>query len=236
MKELLDPERIAYYLREFGLEDVLPASLRQHLSLYSFATDETLCNQGEEPQYIHFLVKGKVKVFNTSTEGRTLLINFTTPLGVLGEIECIRQMTYLNTVMAVGEVETIAFHKRWLLHYEREASLLHFLLQMVTEKFYIKSVALSFNLLHPVEVRLASYLLSVSSNEKQEDVAGIHMTSLRDIANLIGTSYRHLNRVLQRFCADGLVERSRGIVVVIDRQGLNEVAGHNIYENGDRKL
>lgn len=235
MKEIIDMDRINQYFNQFGLEDVFPEPLRQHLAIYRFEPEEALCLQGGEPQFLFLLVQGKVKVYTTSTEGKTLLISFTTPLGVIGEIECLRGRENLNTVTAVSSVETIGVHKRWLSQYGEEASFLRFLLDMVSEKFYMKSISLSSNLLYPVEVRLASYLLSVSFDDEKGSYPGVSMANIKDTANLIGTSYRHLNRVLQSFCSSGLVERKRGTLVVKDRKGLTAVAGRNIYEREERR-
>lgn len=234
MKEIMDRNLVHQYLNTFGLENVFPEGLRQHLVLYQFEPGEALCLQGEKPEFLFFLVQGKIKVYTTSAEGKTLLINFTTPLEVIGEIECLRGKENLNTVTAVTPVEAIGIHKRRLSQYEEEASFLSLLLHMVTEKFYRKSISLGSNLLYPVEVRLASYLLSVCLEDESEP-ASEPMSSLKDIANLIGTSYRHLNRVLQKFCSDGLVERRRGSMIVKNRKGLYMVAGHNIYEREERR-
>lgn len=234
MKKLEEPARINQYLAEFGLNAVLPDALRERLVLYRFEPDENLCLQGEEAQYIHFIVQGKVKVFTNSTDGKTLLVNFTVPLDVIGEIECLSGKVNLNTVAAVSRVESLGLHKRWLSQ-SVDASFLRFLLDLVTRKFYSKSVSLSKNLLYPVEVRLASYLLSLSDEETAGKYGNISMTNVKDAANLIGTSYRHLNRVLLQFCKAGLVERSKGALIVKDRKRLTDVAGVNIYENGDQK-
>lgn len=235
MRRLENTQQIERYVHEYGLGNVLPEELRGRLGLYRFEPDEALCRQGEEPQYIHFLVQGKVKVYTASTDGKTLLVNFSAPLGVIGEIECLSGNEFLNTVTAVTVVETLAVHKRWLAHYDEEASFLRFMLDMVTAKFYSKSIALSQILLYPVEVRLASYLLSVSEENNGGAETGVSIYNLKDAANLIGTSYRHLNRVLREFSHKGLVERGRGTLLVKDRKRLTEVAGRNIYENGGRK-
>ncbi|MCM3628516.1 cyclic nucleotide-binding domain-containing protein [Paenibacillus glycanilyticus] len=231
MKEIGDAEQIHRYLNQYALDDVFPSSLRQHLALYRFEPEEALCTQGEVPGFIFFLMRGKVKVFTTSADGNTLLVNFTSPLGVIGEIECLSEMENLNTVSAVTPVEAVGFHKRWLQLYREEVPFLQFMLHLVTEKFYNKSVSLSFNLLYPVEVRLASYLLSVTT----ADHAIVSTASLKDMANLIGTSYRHLNRIILSLCKMNLIERSRGTLLVKDRKGLEAAAGRNIYENGERK-
>ena len=85
--------------------------------------------------------------------------------------------------------------------------------------------------MYPVEVRLASYLLSISTDEggtvMHEELDAFNLT---DIANLIGTSYRHLNRVIQKLCADGYIERHQGLIRIRNRAGLRHIAGHNIYE------
>lgn len=188
--------------------------------------------QGDVCQYLYVLVKGKIKIFTTSAEGKSLILSFKTPLEVIGDIEYIRDIHLINTVEAVSQVDMIGVHFRWLKkHGDHHAPLLRFLLDIITQKFYLKSNFLSFNLLHPVEIRLASYLLSVSFDESGSLVDGqISSSSLKDAANLIGTSYRHLNRVILKFCEQGWVERDKGLIRVKDKEGLRKLIGHNIYE------
>jgi CRP-like cAMP-binding protein len=232
MKQIQDRARLDHYLRDYQIESVFPEQLLAHLSLYRFEQGELICSQGEPAEYLYVLVKGKVKIFTTQEEGKTLILSFKTPLEVIGDIEYVRGMDILNTVEAVSPVWMIGVHHRWLKKYgSGYAPLLQFLLDIITKKFTIKSNSLSFNLLHPVEVRLASYLLSVSFDESDSLFDGKpNKISLIDTANLIGTSYRHLNRVIQQFCAEGLVERHKGYISVKDRKGLSELAIHNIYE------
>jgi len=235
MKSSHNEERIEAYLRQYQLADVWPEGLKKHLQLFRLEPDEELCRQGEKPQYIHLIVEGKVKVYTTSFEGNTLLVAFMKPPGLIGEIEGVRGWDNLNTVTAVTEVETIGFHKRVLGELDGEARFIRFLLERVTEKFYSKSLSLSFNLLHPVEVRLASYLLSVTSDEQAGSADGVAISTMKDTASLLGTSYRHMNRVLLNFITGGLVKRDKGELIVTDRQGLSRVAGRNIYEIEDRR-
>lgn len=233
MKEIENAsDQIGQYLARYALEDIFPSSLRQHLVLFQFEPEEALCKQGDAQEWIFVIVRGKVKVYTTSTEGNTLLVNFTSPLGVIGEIECLNGLETLNTVTAVTTVQAIGIHKRYLHLYREEVSFLQFLLHLISDKFYNKSISLSFNLLYPVEVRLASYLLSVTTPQEIK----VSTANLKDIASLIGTSYRHLNRVILKFCKLRLIERNRGTLVVHDRQGLKEAAGRNIYEqHGERR-
>ncbi|MFM1652903.1 Crp/Fnr family transcriptional regulator [Brevibacillus sp. B_LB10_24] len=232
MKEIKDREQLKQYMQANHLESVFPEQIIPHLSLYGFAQEELICSQGEPLQYLYVLVKGKIKIYTTSPEGKTLILSFKTPLEVIGDIEYVRGIDFINTVEAVSSVLMIGVHHRWLKKYGSEyAPLLTFLLDIITQKFHSKSNSLSFNLLYPVEVRLASYLLSVSFDESDSLYTGqVSTVSLTDTANLLGTSYRHLNRVIKQFCAEGLIERSKGFILVKDREGLRTLAGHNIYE------
>ncbi|MBG9771800.1 Crp/Fnr family transcriptional regulator [Brevibacillus laterosporus] len=232
MKEISDREQLNHYLHAHQIESVFNEQVLPHLALYSFKQGEIICSQGESAQYLYLLVKGKVKIYTTSMEGRTLILSFKTPLEAIGDIEYVRGTDILNTVEAVSPVHLIGVHHRWLKKYGRDYSpFLQFLLEIITRKFYIKSNSLSFNLMYPVEVRLASYLLSVSYDESNSLFKGqLSTVSLRDVANLIGTSYRHLNRVIRQFCTEGLIERNKGFILVKDRAGLSALTSHNIYE------
>ncbi|WP_068785783.1 Crp/Fnr family transcriptional regulator [Paenibacillus phocaensis] len=232
MKEVADPALLADYIETYGLRKVFPEALLPYLSLYGFERGELICTQGEPSHSMYVLVRGKIKIFNTSPEGRTLVISFKNPLEVVGDVEFIRDGDIVNTVEAVSPVHMIGVEYRWLHRYGADHSpLLYFLLDIITKKFYMKSSSMSFNLLYPVEIRLASYLLSVSFDEADALFLGkLGTADLADAANLIGTSYRHLNRVLQKFAGLGLIERNREGITVKDRDGLQNLVSRNIYE------
>jgi CRP-like cAMP-binding protein len=232
MKEIKDRKQLDRFINDYQIESIFNEQLLSHLSLYSFDQGERICSQGEPSHYLYVLVKGKLKVYTTSAEGKTLIVSFKTPLEIIGDIEYIQGIDLINTVEAVSPVLMIGVHYKWLKKYGKDyLPLLHFLLDVITQKFTIKSYVMSFNLMYPVEVRLASYLLSVSFDESDTKFKGqVNTVNLTDVANLIGTSYRHLNRVILQFCKEGLIERQKGFVLVKDREGLRAIAGHNIYE------
>ncbi|MFC0215738.1 Crp/Fnr family transcriptional regulator [Paenibacillus chartarius] len=232
MKEIKDKTLLESYLRDHELESIFHEKIRPHLSLYTYKRGELICSQGESPECLYILVKGKLKVFMTNPEGKMLVISFKTALELVGDIEYVQETDILNTVEAVSSVHMIAAPFRILREYGREhAPLLQFLLKVITKKFYMKSSSLSLNMMYPVEVRLASYLLAVSSDESENPVSGLLSTAeLKDVANLIGVSYRHFNRIVLQFCSNGLLERVKGGVVVKNPDGLSKLAIRNIYE------
>lgn len=232
MEAFYDEQQLLHYLKQFNLEQVFEQKLRPNMDICRFDKCELICRAGEISEYLYVLVQGKIKIFTTSAQDKTLVLCFKTPLEVVGDVEFVRESNIVNTVQAVTPVTMLRIHYRWLAeHAGDHAPLLRFLLKIMTDKFYIDSNFSNFNLMYPVEVRLASYLLSISTEEAgnivHEELDAFNMT---DIAHLIGTSYRHLNRVIQKLCADGLIERKQGLLLVKDQDGLRALAGHNIYD------
>jgi len=227
-----DLKQLDYYLKYHQIESIFNEKLREHMSLYKFEQGELICNQGDSSKYMYVLVKGKLKIYTTSVEGKTLILSFKKPLELIGDIEYVRGTEILNTVEAVSTVYMIGIEHRWLKKYGSDhPPFLQFILEIITEKFFIKSNSLSFNLMYPVEVRLASYLLSISYDDSDSFLnEQLSTATLKDAANLIGTSYRHLNRVIQQFCKEGFIERINGHILIKDREGLSTLASNNIYE------
>lgn len=232
MKEVHDVDRLNNYLRQYKLEEVFHAPLRSHLTLYHLVPGNVICYQGQQSEQLYVLVQGRIKIYTNSHEGQSLIVSFKTPPEMIGDIEYIRQIEIINTVEAVTDVELIGVPYVWLRKFGNDhPPLLRFLLDIITRKFYVKSDFLSFNLLHPVEIRLASYLLSFAAEEEVLHGSFHHeVIGLSDTANLIGTSYRHLNRIVEKFCKDGLVERgARGKIRIRNLEGLRAIVeGHNV--------
>jgi CRP-like cAMP-binding protein len=232
MTEIYEVDLLKQYLKTYQLESIFNEDIMPYLSLNRFDKGEFIFSQGEHAQFLYFLVKGKIKIYRTSSEGKTLILSFKTPIEVVGDIEYVQEINTINTVEAVSTVHMIGIRHTILKKFLKDYSpFLNFILKIITEKFYLNSNSMSLNLMSSVEVRLASYLLSVTSDENEQSLNGqLSTTSLTDTANLIGTSYRHLNRVIHQFCADGLVERSKGLILIKNRDRLKTLAGGNIYE------
>ncbi|WP_285767067.1 cyclic nucleotide-binding domain-containing protein [Peribacillus sp. SI8-4] len=232
MKKINDSLGILEYLDQFQLNLVFSEESKRKLSLHHFQKGEILCARGEDIQYMYFLIKGKVKIFTTSPEGKSLIVRFKTPLALFGDVEYVKGMNVLHTVEAVSEGMVLRIHFDDLRAMESNRSeFLNFLLEIITQKFYTESHATSLNRLHPVETRLASYLLSLSSEGGGSMFHKEMGTSnLTEIADLIGTSYRHLNRVIRKLCEEGVIKRSQGSLYIEDLSMLRELADGNIYE------
>lgn len=219
-------QKISRYLDRYELGSLFPKGIKQEMRFETYRAGDCLFSQGESADSVYFLVEGKLKVSMLSPEGKRLIVAFKTPFDIVGDIEYVRQIPFINTVEAVTETGVIRI-SYGLLQAEMadNPAWLQFLLNTITEKFEMKSRAMNFNLLYSVDVRVASYLLSMTPTHEIID-----STSLVDMADLIGTSYRHLNRVLKQFELNGWIMKKRGTITLLDRKALLQQASRNIYE------
>lgn len=214
------------FIEHFQLNEVMNEVLLQNLSTSKFHKGQLILQQGEQPEYLYFLVEGRVKVFAASDVGKKLILAFNGPFSVLGDIEFVQHAPYLNTIEAITDVTMLKLPLSIVHQYGMQhLPFMTFILETLTRKFYINANASRFNLMYSVEVRLASYLLSMTT---EEDALSVH--HLRDVADLIGTSYRHLNRIIGQLSEEGYLERKNRIIRILDREKLHELAKHNIYE------
>ncbi|WP_033541813.1 Crp/Fnr family transcriptional regulator [Planococcus sp. CAU13] len=218
--------QIAQSLEQFGLLELFPAHVQQEMVVRTYTGGERLFSQGDEADTLYLLIKGKAKISMLSPEGKRLILAFKTPFDIVGDVEYVRNCPFINTVEAVTDLVVICISYEALRREMADnAAWLQFLLQTITTKFETKTRAMNFNLLYTVDVRVASYLLSMTPAQQM-----LESTSLVDMADLIGTSYRHLNRVLQQFEQAGWIVKKRGKIILLDRDALLEQAGQNIYE------
>ncbi|PGS26321.1 hypothetical protein COC59_12180 [Bacillus cereus] len=203
-----------------------------YFQLNHFEKGELICNIDDEMDRLYFVVKGKVKVYTITPEGKKLILRFINLLAVVGDIEFIQNSKAHNAVEACSEVVAISIShtviRNKLLQHPK---LMNFLLENIANTLKISTRFTALNLLYPVEVRVASYLLSISTDCNGNMYKGdLDATSVTSIADFIGGSYRHVIRVLQKFYNEKLIEKSNGVIVIKDFSRMKEVAKDNIYE------
>ena len=103
-------------------------------------------------------------------------------------------------------------------------------LKSLGKKFINASISSSINILYPLENRLASYLLAVAPEDNDlSNLDGIITYKFTEMADLLGASYRHLIRTINKLCEDKIIRKERNLITILDRNALKELAG-DLYE------
>ncbi len=232
MKRISDRNLLDAYIRKFSLDSLFQKDMRPYMSLMSFERGECICNTGDELDYFYFDVKGKLKVYTLMENGKSLLLRFNKPLSVLGDVEFMSGYKIKCNVDSLNESHLIGIsvddiHK----HAGSDPIFLSYVIRGLGYKLYMISNSTSINLLYPLEKRFASYIISITSEDANiKCINEIKTASMTEMATLLGTSYRHLNRVISELSDKGIVNKKNGKIAVLDYPALKTLAGELLYE------
>lgn len=156
---------IIHYLKTNKMLEIFSEIDAAYFQVNHFEKGELICNIDDAMARLYFVVKGKVKVYTITPEGKKLILRFINPLAVVGDIEFIQNSKAHNVVEACSDVIAISIShaviRNKLLH---DPIFMNFLLENIANTLKISTRFTALNLLYPVEVRVASYLLSISTD------------------------------------------------------------------------
>ncbi|WP_181907264.1 Crp/Fnr family transcriptional regulator [Cohnella lupini] len=231
MKKINDPEALRSLMDQHRISGLFNMGTEAAMELYSFDKGENVCSVDDPIDHLFMLVKGKIKIYRVLPNGKSILIRFYNPLSTIGDLEMLNDLTARSTVESVNDTIFIGIHRQALEETAyQDPAFLRFVMKHLAYKLHTFSNASSLNLLYPVETRFASYLVSITMDDNdQAQIEEIKTGKLTEIAEMLGTSYRHLNRVISQFAEEGIVERTRGSLFVKDIQRLKQLANGNLY-------
>lgn len=193
--------------------------------LYLFNKNDYICKEEENLNNMFFLVEGKAKVSKHLENGKSLLISFYNPFTIIGDVEFIRNNPTDCSVQAIKDTYCIGINfdivRTQLI---KDCKFLINICDYLSEKLTSGSNNSSINLLYPLENRLASYIVAFTNLDTYNKKFTFE-ESYSEIAELLGTSYRHLNRTLSKFCSDKILKRHKKEFIIEDLDKLLCLAG-----------
>lgn len=212
-----------FYIRKLEEITILENTIYQYLELCIFNKGDCLLYQGQTLEYLYILLDGSIKSCHSTSNGTTVINAFSSPITVLGEIEFLNQCDVNNSVYAMEE--TICFrisiiqYKDMLLN---DLFFMRYLAKTIADKLQSSNNNTSISINYPVENRLASYFIA-SHNQL------IINQNFVQTAEMIGCSYRQLQRTLTMFCKNGYIKKTgRSIFCILNLKAL-ESLGKDLY-------
>lgn len=185
-------------------------------------------HQGQEAHSLYALLRGRVKMLQTTPEGQEVILHIVTPGEVFGAIAVLTETTYPASAQALEESEALVWDggtMAWLMErYPRIAwNLLPLLLARLREaQDRLRELATE-----RVERRIARTLLRLARQVGRKVEGGVLLDlplSRQDLAEMTGTTLYTVSRVLSRWEQEGLVEAGRERVLIRSPHGLVSIA------------
>lgn len=227
LKKSKDNTLLKTYIKKYLLDSFLNKDLINYCELHTFKKNEMICTLNETMNYMYFLVKGKAKIYTLISTGKSLLLSFTTPLSIMGDIEFLDNPAADCSVQALESCHCIAIPIDKVQKFAcNDPKFLRFIISSLEKKLRNNSNFSSINMLYPLKNRFASYLLSIPNTDDKI----VEIEELTHISELLGSSYRHLNRVIKDLCDTNIILKELNTIKILNIDRLKMLA-LDIYKN-----
>ena len=181
---------------------------------------EYLVREGETLTCLYFILSGKSKVILSLSDGKRLLVAYFLSSGTIGDVELIEgNLTILASVQAVTPLTCLVLP---LAHYQSILMNNLTFMQHVARELAVRLVKSNINgaitTLQPVETKLCAYISQAAYNN-------LFRENLTEVAEMIGSSYRHLLRTLDKLIDDQLIEKTKEGYRILDEPELARRGG-----------
>lgn len=150
-----------------------------------------------------------------------MLLRYCKAPAILGDIEIIEECTIQSNCVAAENCKflfiPVHIYKKCLQH---DAYFTQLLLKELAYKLKTCTISSRVNALSSVATRLAAYYCTLESIETSSEY--IETRTLGEVASLIGTTKRHLNRILKKWSEEEVIVRNGDTLQILNWEKLKQ--------------
>lgn len=214
MKRNYNQKEIRIASDSLDFKQIFSKDYSSEFLLFEFQKNDFIIQEGFLNDYLFFLINGMAKCFTYSRNGKSQFISyvkFHESVGISGSMwgnmpNC--------SVQAIEKCLCIALP----LHNLREELLsdvifLRYLCNELRKHLTENNRYLQVSQCTSVESKIAALLLA-------SEVDGISHIDLSSTAEIAGTTYRHVLRILNKFCSNGVIKKKNKNYIITDQEYL----------------
>lgn len=225
MRKIPDSKLLNYYIKKHNIENIFDKEILEYAQLHFYEKEEYILEAEAKLEYYYLLVEGKIKIFYPFENGNSMLLKFYRDFNTIGDLELLKDIPILCNIDAVEDTYLLAIPSDILRKkYFDNTKLLHHLVDSLSEKLYATINNISYNFVYPLINRLSSYLVEHITDKN----CLILNSSYLEIAQFLGTTYRHLNRTLKEMESKSIIKCEHKRIYILDVERLKELS-KNIY-------
>jgi len=193
----------------------------------TYAADAPIFRKGDAASGLYVIERGRVRISSGSREGREVVLNLLGEGAIFGEVALIDGRERTADATACEPVSLLALDRAQLIQLlERSPGLMLRMLVTLTGRLRWVSDRLEDAVFLSLPARLAKRLLFLGEHFGVDTERGRRLTvSLpqRELASHMNVTRETMNRLLQDWQAQGLIEIHRGFIVLKRQAALSEV-------------
>ena len=195
-----------------GIAEIIFKELAEDLFEKKYSKKQFIYNEGDDPQYLFYIVEGKVKVQKTHNGGKEYVTSMFGKGDFFGATKLFEDGAYRDAACSLDECTIVKIPKERfyeLLAKNRDFSIM--ILKCLSGNVEHKESELLSLAYDTVRKRTANALLKLSRHEESDSVR----VTRDDLASMVGTATETVIRCLSDLKSDGLIEiRGREITLL----------------------
>lgn len=191
----------------------------------SFKKKEIVFSEGNNPNYLYFLSKGKVKTYKAHEYGKELITTLYKEGDFFGYTVLLEEQPYSETAEAMEDSEICLIPKEdfFSLMYNN-MGVMKIFVKMLSDNILEKEKQLVNLAYSSVRKRVAEALLLLQSRFDNNDDKNFSISiSREDLANIVGTATESLIRTLSDFKEEKLVEIKGSNITIVNQEKLKKL-------------
>lgn len=184
-----------------------------------------LFSEGNFPNALYFLSKGRIKSYKANEEGREYITNLYKEGDFIGYLDLLEENRYRETAVALEDSEIVVIPKDdffTLLHNNRDVATKF--IRILSDNLADREERLLKLAYNSVRKRVAEALLLVEKQYKKEEDKKFKLSITRDdLANIVGASTETVIRTLGDFKEEKLIDIQGGKIIIINSDKLNRL-------------
>ena len=199
-------------------------SLTHDRKVFAYKKKQVLYLEGNEPNKLYFIKKGKVKTYRSSSNGKNFITEIYTAGDFFGFLPLIEGSSYQESAETLEESEIVSIpREEFLSILYQNPHVAKSLIKMLANNVSEKEKQLSDLAYNSLRKRTADALLYLKPKyQKTEDTAPIQINR-DDIANLVGASTESLIRTLSDFKSEHLIDIVDSRIFILNESKLRHL-------------
>jgi CRP/FNR family cyclic AMP-dependent transcriptional regulator len=224
------PEERTSKIGYLQMMDIFQDLTGEEIAEIDRATTLTTCRRGrifympeDTSQVLFFLKEGRVQLYRISPDGKKLVIGSIGPGAIFGEMALIGQGMHNTFAEATEDCVLLVMNRedveRLLVTRPKVALRVFEALGSRLKETESRLEGIAFR---SIPARLASLLLQLADAHGDDTITGM---THQDLGEQIGTYRETTTQTLNSFKAGGLIDIGRKRITILDREGLERIAG-----------
>lgn len=228
MKRILDNNLLNNYINKHNIENIFDKNLIKHMQIHLYKKDESILKADTNLEYYYLLVDGKIKISYLFENGKSMLLKFYKDFNTIGDLEFLKNLPVCCDIDAIEDTYLIAISSDLLRkEYLDNPKFLFHLAESLSDKLYTTINNTSYNFVYPLINRLSSYLVEYLTDENYI----VLNSSFLEIAQFLGTTYRHLNRTLKELEELSIIECKNKVIYILNEDRLRELSKNSYLKS-----